>query len=351
MQCSGVEHVARIPCMGQAPDGSTGLAVQPLGVSRHEGIQLAEMNILGLRIDVPHERARCPLRAHERILAAHEIDVAGPQQRVVIRLGDERQCSHAQVSCHGFFARTQLVASEEPGRFVEQRPVGNRTQDRPPAAGERLQQAKHIGMPVGEQRHAHRIWRRRCESGGTPERIACTPIRQEGVAARKQVALAQQTTCARREARKKEVLDQRQARMRRRHQVAILDPRLGTEVLEVDPDRLPRPPCHRHQVACRQFAGEGLDHHGGGLDAGIEGRMPAAHVHTTDCLRIGKRVGLRAELNETRQIVDPQPHRQAVFGRKLAREPPADADVAEIVDDHAEDIPSQPRRRVVARNG
>ena len=48
------------------------------------------MCVLGLGIDVPDEGARRPLRANERILAANEVDVAGPQQPVVVVLREER---------------------------------------------------------------------------------------------------------------------------------------------------------------------------------------------------------------------------------------------------------------------
>ena len=48
------------------------------------------MRVLGLGVDVPDEGARRPLRAYERILAADEIDVAAPEQPVVVVLREER---------------------------------------------------------------------------------------------------------------------------------------------------------------------------------------------------------------------------------------------------------------------
>ena len=47
------------------------------------------MCVLRLRVHVPDQRPCRPLCADERILAANEIDVAGPEQLVVIVLGDE----------------------------------------------------------------------------------------------------------------------------------------------------------------------------------------------------------------------------------------------------------------------
>ena len=54
------------------------------------------MCVSGLRIDLPRERPACPLRADERILAADEIEVAGPEQAIEIRLRDERVNDIAQ---------------------------------------------------------------------------------------------------------------------------------------------------------------------------------------------------------------------------------------------------------------
>jgi hypothetical protein len=45
---------------------------------------------------------------------------------------------------------------------------------------------------------------------------------------------------------------------------------------------------------------------------------------------------LRPDAAETGEVVDPQGHRDAVLAMELARETPADADVAEIVDHLAE---------------
>ncbi|GAB5099450.1 hypothetical protein YK56LOC_51670 [Caballeronia sp. HLA56] len=52
-------------------------------------------------------------------------------------------------------------------------------------------------------------------------------------------------------------------------------------------------------------------------------------------------IDFRAQCVENLEIIDQQPHTPAVLAAQLAREPPAHADVAEIVDDRAEDVASE----------
>ena len=47
-------------------------------ITAKELLQLDAVCIVGLRIDVPDERPRRPLRPDERIFAAHDVDVAMP---------------------------------------------------------------------------------------------------------------------------------------------------------------------------------------------------------------------------------------------------------------------------------
>ena len=51
-----------------------------------EGLELGVMGVVVLRIDLPDEGLAGPQRAHQRILAAHEVQVAGPQQVVEVGL-------------------------------------------------------------------------------------------------------------------------------------------------------------------------------------------------------------------------------------------------------------------------
>ena len=49
-----------------------------------EGLELGVVRVvLGLRVDVPDEGRAGPQGAHQRILAAHEVQIARPQQLVV----------------------------------------------------------------------------------------------------------------------------------------------------------------------------------------------------------------------------------------------------------------------------
>ncbi len=59
------------------------------GDVRERRVELRQMRVVGLRIDLPDERPARPLRADERILAAHEVRVARPQQPVVVGLREE----------------------------------------------------------------------------------------------------------------------------------------------------------------------------------------------------------------------------------------------------------------------
>ncbi|MNU06994.1 hypothetical protein D3C72_2523910 [compost metagenome] len=56
------------------------------------------MGALLLLVDVPEQRPTGPLRADERILAAHGIEIAAPEQPVVILLTDKRQHLDGQVA-------------------------------------------------------------------------------------------------------------------------------------------------------------------------------------------------------------------------------------------------------------
>ena len=67
----------------QAPAG----ACQPV----EEGVQLGVVGVVVLRVDLPDEGRAGPERAHQRIFAAHEVEVAGPEQVVEVGLRQRRQ--------------------------------------------------------------------------------------------------------------------------------------------------------------------------------------------------------------------------------------------------------------------
>lgn len=49
------------------------------------------MRVVFLLVDVPEHRLPRPLRTHERVLAAYDVEIAAPEQLVVKLLTDERQ--------------------------------------------------------------------------------------------------------------------------------------------------------------------------------------------------------------------------------------------------------------------
>ena len=54
------------------------------------------MQVFVLRIDIPDEWFARPLRTHEGIFATHEIEIACPQQFVVVMLSQEGHDAHRQ---------------------------------------------------------------------------------------------------------------------------------------------------------------------------------------------------------------------------------------------------------------
>ena len=58
-------------------------------------------------------------------------------------------------------------------------------------------------------------------------------------------------------------------------------------------------------------------------------------------LASGVWVEVRAEPLKGVQVVNPQANRQRLFGRQLASQAPANADVAIVIDDVAENIPNR----------
>jgi putative YhdH/YhfP family quinone oxidoreductase len=56
-----------------------------------EGFELGMVRAVILRVDLPDQGPARPQGAHQRVLAADEIQVAGPQQVVVVDLGERRE--------------------------------------------------------------------------------------------------------------------------------------------------------------------------------------------------------------------------------------------------------------------
>jgi hypothetical protein len=162
--------------------------------------------------------------------------------------------------------------------------------------------------------------------------------RHEPLAACAQVVLAQQAAGIGREAGKEKVLDERQTRVRRRLCMEAGNPGLGAQVVEVDPARRRPQLRHRLDEGFGNPAGEGFEddwrrHHRG------PPRFPAAQLDSLQPLARQLGIDDRAEPPEAVEIIDPQANALPVLAGELPGEPPADPDVAEIVDHPAEDVP------------
>ena len=287
---------------------------------------------------MPDERARRPLRAHERILAAHEVDVARPEELVVAILREEGRHE----------------ALDRSARGLERAPVRERRRrdalgcDQPHRARvmhARARQAFDGGAGVREEAHLERALGGRPAHERAPEGRLRARVVLEFIAPAQQALLAQEPAGARREAGKEVMLRERQARVRRRQRVAALDPLLGAEVFEVDPARLRLRRRHREHVRLGRIAAEGLDDDiGDALD--VEGVADALDLDLLELLHVVGGIDLGAQLREHGEVVEPEAHALAVLARDLAREPPRHADVAEVVDDTAEDVPALGAARI-----
>ena len=77
-----------------------------------------------------------------------------------------------------------------------------------------------------------------------------------------------------------------------------------------------------------------------GVTVGGQRLRPAADAHAAVRLVILVRVERRCDAREPRNVVDPERDREPMLARELPREPPADARIAEVVDDPAKDVPA-----------
>jgi hypothetical protein len=134
--------------------------------------------------------------------------------------------------------------------------------------------------------------------------------------------------------------------MRRWPQVEIRHPVFPAQVFQVQPDGLALAPCHRRDVHRGQLAAEGLDHHVGNVErvTRMRRRVPVLDRHAFGVLGVDRGIDRGAERVEGLQVVDEQAHLPVVLGTELAGEPPADADVTEVVDDRAENVAGDARR-------
>jgi len=153
-----------------------------------------------------------------------------------------------------------------------------------------------------------------------------------------QSAFAQQATGARLEARKEEELLHRFV-FYRRQAVAAGDPVFGAEIIEVEPQRWRFPCGHAVHVVGGQLTGEGGDDYVGRLGVQPFAR-PLTHLDALLPLLHNIDIDLRTEALERAQIIHPQAHRQRMLGHQLPGQAPGHADVTEVIDHGAENVPA-----------
>jgi hypothetical protein len=155
---------------------------------------------------------------------------------------------------------------------------------------------------------------------------------------RAQVVLAQQAAGIGREAGKEKVFDERQVAGAAKAAHESGNPGLGAQVVEVDPARGRRQVRHRSTKASGIRQAKVSRTTGAGI-TGVHRVIPAAQLDSLQPLARQLGIDDRAEQPEAVEIIDPQANAQPVLAGELPGEPPADPDVAEIVDHPAEDVP------------
>ena len=265
-----------------------------------------------LRVDVPDHGLARPLRTHERVLATHEVPVAGPEQVVVVELAQIGQGVDAQVR-----ARDQLVAQRARAGQQQGRLISEQARQR---FGRRARVAEQADEALAR---------------AATQALACQPsLGIEVGLARLQVHLPQQAASTGAEAGVEEVFDQpspRAAELRGRQAVAALDVVLRAQILKVDPARRRRQLRHAGNELGRQLTAKGLDHDLAGRDA-LQLRRCGPCAQLDAGMTLGRHPG------ECRCVVHPKPHMDTARGQ-VAAQAPANTQVAMVVDDAAEDVP------------
>ena len=280
------------------------------------------MRAVGLWVQLPHKGPSRPDGAHQRILASHQVEVCTPQQVVEFRLAQPGQvdASHpvGQRQAVNLFLRGSWCQRDEGGLVAQH-----------------LQQGRQGGVGVAEQHDQ------------TLASLECQPARVQPRRSIKrrptidQACFAQQTSGRLGEAGVEEPLRQsgtRPAGLGRRQAMTALHPRLGAEVLQIDPDRRRKTLRHAPHEVRRRVAAKGLDDH-----VAWDGRcgclVPGDHLHA----RHASMHGLRGQPRQRGEVIAPKPH-LLTPGRQVGRQAPAHAHVAVVVDDLAEDVPVQSSR-------
>ena len=251
-----------VPRPHEPPDGARGRPVRGSPCSgRGRRSSLREVRRFRLRVDVPGERSRRPLRADDRILAAHEVDVAGPQQPVVVVLADERNRVQAQPAAN---QRRPPACGTDPPAQASSAPTAV------PSGTAQTIAAIAVGPGVEERRAARHSDSRTATRGssagaasGMPSdahNAACAAASARNASRLRKRSRSRSRPRGRgRESRKPEPARERQSRMARSEPVGVVDPGLGAQILEDEPCRRVGPRGHRGEIGVREPAAEGLD--------------------------------------------------------------------------------------------
>lgn len=84
MACQSLTVAARIPAVPEPVQSLSGKWRKPVQIELQKCVELGQMGVVFLLIDVPEHRSRGPLGANERIFAAHHVEIAAPQQPIVV---------------------------------------------------------------------------------------------------------------------------------------------------------------------------------------------------------------------------------------------------------------------------
>ena len=208
----------RVPGIPRLPEGAlagaNGFGSSPASNRVSSASSFSRCTSFGLGVDVPDQRLRRPQRAHQGILAAHEVQVARPQPAVERVLVDEGGDGKGEAAARERLARMGHRAAGPAVEFRLRHALRNHADDLP----RRLPPTRRAApaAPCWRSRRAKRSVR----IGGRPRRSRATRAARAAGSRRKasrasgKSDFAQQATGARRESRKVEPAGQRQPRMR-----------------------------------------------------------------------------------------------------------------------------------------
>jgi len=308
----------------------------------HQCVQLVGVCPIVLRVDVPEPRFASPDGAHQRVFAAHQVQVTHPQQFIEFALGHWFQPMQSQCTSAGggqpHSRQSRLCRTLGPARR-DQNQGGHGSLD------QALQEVCQRRWLVAKQRDQALA----LPGNSLPSQPGVVRVVVKRGLARQIVRLTQQATGACCKAGVVEMFGPALGRAPHHgggQGVAALHIGLGREVLQVDPHRWfwiilatrAHIYCARSYKFRSNFAAKAFDPHIGGgqllQHRGIMCFRPVVHLHPGPLAlyRTGRHPGQGAG------VVHPQAYRMAAVG-EVGAQAPAHADVAKVVDDLAENIP------------